>query len=285
MLRLGVVSFLNARPLIAGLAQRTDLGLHENVPAALTDDLVAGAVDAALIPIVDVLRSQGRFHVLSDGCIASDGETMTVRVFSKIPPEQIESLWVDADSHTSVALARLIWRHRYGRKLELRRTSMSKTAPNQFESVLLIGDKVVTANMRDYPHQIDLGSAWKEQTGLPFVFAVWAYRNPTSGPDGGDAMSAKPAPRFDTRTAATILSAARDRGIKDAHKIATVEGPARGWPVAVANRYLTQCMKYKLDQRTIAGANLFGELSAEADVVPHDSRITWSPQWREELNA
>ena len=285
MLHLGVVSFLNARPLIAGLAQRTDLGLHENVPAALTDDLVAGTVDAALIPIVDVLRSQGRFHVLSDGCIASDGETMTVRVFSKIPPEQIESLWVDADSHTSVALVRLIWHHRFGRTLTLRRTSMYESSPNEFESVLLIGDKVVTADMHDYPHQLDLGSAWKEQTGLPFVFAVWAYRNPTSGVNGADTMSAKPTPRFDTRAAAAILSSARDRGVKAAPEIATVEGPARGWPIETAHRYLTQCMKYKLDRRNMAGANLFGELAAEADVVPHDARITWPPQLREELNV
>ena len=39
------------------------------------------------------------------------------------------------------------------------------------QAMLLIGDKVVTASppATDYPHQLDLGEAWKTLTGLPFV--------------------------------------------------------------------------------------------------------------------
>ena len=48
---------------------------------------------------------------------------------------------------------------------------------------LLIGDKVVTdAPPTDrYPHQMDLGEAWKDLTGLPFVYAMWMCRGPRTG--------------------------------------------------------------------------------------------------------
>lgn len=103
MWRLGVVSFLNARPLIEGLDQAPGVQCVFDVPAALPGRLEHREVDAALIPIIDVLRGGGRYHVLSDACIGCDGETMTVRVFSQVPPNRIDALWVDPDSHTSVA--------------------------------------------------------------------------------------------------------------------------------------------------------------------------------------
>ena len=59
------------------------------------------------------------FDVHSDACIGCDGETMTVRVFSQVPPDRIRALSVDPDSHTSVALARILWRDLYNREFEL----------------------------------------------------------------------------------------------------------------------------------------------------------------------
>jgi len=108
--RLGVVSYLNARPLIAGLAEEPDIELIFEVPSRLPEMLAGGEVDVALVPVIDLMRRGSEWQIVSDACIGCDGETLTVRVFSRVPPERITKLHVDGDSHTSVALARVIWR-------------------------------------------------------------------------------------------------------------------------------------------------------------------------------
>jgi chorismate dehydratase len=275
--RLGVVSFLNSKPLIDGLADRNDVELCFDVPSRLQEALDRGRVDVALVPIVDVLRSEGRLRVVSDACIACDGETMTVRVFSQVPPDRIHTLWVDGDSHTSIALATVMWHELYDRKLELKPFDPHKQSPESCESVLLIGDKVVNKPRGGSAYEVDLGAAWKSHTGLPFVFAVWAaksteYRVASSeSEDGPDDSSL--ATRYSQL--ATLLSSARDRGVARAREIATEYAPKLWWPTDLAVKYLTRCLNYKLDARFIEGANLFAQLCIRAGVAPGESEILW----------
>jgi chorismate dehydratase len=265
MLRLGVVSFLNARPLIEGLPEHPGVQCRFDVPAALSRQLHTGLANAALIPVVDVLRSNGHYRVVSDACIGSDGHTMTVRIFSHVPPAEIRTLSVDGDSHTSVCLATVLWHCRHGRRLELRPLGASGAATDT-DALLLIGDKVVAPGREGYAHQIDLGAAWRELTGLPFVFAVWACPADT-------ALAHSAA---DLAHLATLLSEARDRGVRRAAEIAAAEGPRRGWPVATAHTYLTQCMRYTLDEHAIAGANRFARHCAELGLAPPNAALSWA---------
>jgi len=178
--RLGAVSFLNTRPLVDGLDHDRRVQLRYAVPSALPGLLGEGLVDAALVPVIDLARRAGEWERVSDACIGSDGRTLTVRVFSKVPPERMEVLHVDPDSHTSVALARLLWSHVYGRPLRLEPIAAAERL-RDCEAVLLIGDKVVTTPMPWFDHHVDLGDAWNKWTGLPFVFAVWARRTERRG--------------------------------------------------------------------------------------------------------
>ena len=191
---------------------------------------------------------------------------MTVRVFSQVPPDRIETLWVDGDSHTSVALAAILWRELYRRELTLQPVSTGEQAIDRLESVLLIGDKVVDSRRGSFAYEVDLGGAWRQHTGLPFVFAVWACRNVAAdGSSAGDGLD----------QLASSLSRARDRGVARAAEIAETHGPELGWPVELARRYLTRCLSYKLDARSIEGANLFGRLCARAGLAPADADIHW----------
>jgi chorismate dehydratase len=280
MLRLGVVSFLNSRPLIEGLERAGDVQIVFDVPARLAARLLGGEVDASLVPLIDVVRAAGRLRVVSDACIASDGETMTVRVFSQVPPQQIRHLWVDADSHTSVALASVLWGDVYGLTPELCPLEGVSPWSRDFEAVLVIGDKVVDPGRRVYAYEVDLGGLWRQHTGLPFVFAVWAtqgkHRPLAGNQDGGMAAALSghvpPEPR---ETVSNILSAARDRGVQRATEIAETDGPRLGWSVDAARHYLTRCLRFKLDARTVAGANLFVQRCAELGLAPADARVPW----------
>jgi chorismate dehydratase len=241
--RLGAVSFLNTKPLIEGLADEPGVRLELAVPAGLADMLHAGRVDAALVPVIDIGRAGGRWKRISDAGICSDGDTLTVQVFSRVPPEDMTTLHADTDSHTSVILARLIWKGFHRRPLSVVPLKAG-AGVEHCESVLLIGDKVVRADVGSFPYRVDLGGAWRAWTGLPFVFAAWAA-----------------AVDHDTTHLARLLVQARDRGVARAVELAAEHGPALGWPVDLARDYLTRHMKYTITSTAEAGMDKFLELA------------------------
>jgi chorismate dehydratase len=248
MYTLGAVSFLNARPLVEGLDANETVTLQFDVPSLLCQQVVSGDIDVGLIPVVDLWRADRRLKIVSDACIGSHAETLTVRVFSRVSPDRLETLHVDPDSHTSVVLARLLWRELYHRDLTCLPFSSETPAA---DAVLLIGDKVVSAAPRGYGFEVDLGGAWRNLTGLPFVFAVWA----------GQADR-------DFTSLAKILSAARDLGVKHADRIADAWAPFHGWPAPLARRYLCETLCYVLtpalrvgQERFLALADAHGLLS------------------------
>lgn len=239
----GIVSFLNARPLREFLPSLEGAVVRPEVPSRLIELLDAGACDVALLPVVDYWRARHRLQIVSNACIASEGETLTVRVFSRKPAERVERLLVDGDSHTSVTLARLIWEEMYDRRLEVVACDAVEAARRgDAEAVLLIGDKVVTQSPRGmgFGFEMDLGAAWKHLTDLPFVFAAWY------GAAGRDYS-----------TIARTLAQARDRGVADARRIARETAAQHGWPAELAERYLCDIMKYRLTPAMRAGMDRF----------------------------
>jgi chorismate dehydratase len=248
--RLGAVSFLNAKPLVFGLTERADVRVVFDVPSQLPALLDDRLVDAALTPVVDMVRPDRAWRVVSDACIGCDGETMTVRVFSRTPPNLVRRIWADPASHSSAALARLMWGKLHDVDLEVEPLTPT-TAIDDCDAVLLIGDKVVTSAPYGFTYQTDLGGAWNSLTGLPFVFAVWAAREDTPA----DTLGA-------------LLAGARDRGVAAAAAIAQAEGPRLGWPPTAATAYLTRYLSFHLDARHREGMMAFLEQARDRDLLP-----------------
>ncbi len=248
---LGVVSFLNARPLYDALEGNDAFKLAPAVPAALLDMLTEGRCDVALLPIVDAWRHGDRLQRVSDGCIASDGETMTVRVFAKRPADKITRLHVDGDSHTSVILAQIIWRELYDRKLEIMPWQPSDPGTlDDVDALLLIGDKVVNDAPPGFGFEVDLGAAWKYLASLPFVFAAWF--GPTD---------------VDFSDLAAALSNARDRGCADVDRLAREAAPMHGWREDLALRYLSKTLRFKITDAMLEGMSRFRQLAEKHDLL------------------
>ena len=257
--RLGVVSFLNSRPLIEGLdGESSGVDIVFDVPAALPDLLDRDAVDAALIPVIDLARPGRSWSILSDACIGCDGETLTVRVFSRVPPEEIRELHVDGASHTSVTLASLIWQEMYGTRL-LVTPYHEGVSESQCEAILLIGDKVINHGLVELDIEIDLGGAWKSLTGRPFVFAVWAAKRDRGL---GDLVA--------------TLGRARDDGLANLDRIAEDLAPGMGWPVELARRYLRHRLVFTLDRPMREGLDLFLELASRNGLVPRPPQLVYA---------
>ena len=248
-LRIGSVSFLNAKPLIYGLEEADQLELHLDIPSRLLDGLLEARFDVALLPVIDYQRLPG-LRLLTSGGIGSDGPTLTVRIFSPVPIEQITTLACDTDSHTSVALARILLAERFGIRPEFVALSGTQTDPRSAR--LLIGDKVVCEEPAGLSHQLDLGQAWKEQTGLPFVFAAWMARG---GIELGDL--------------AQRLERAKREGRAQIESIITRHAVPRGWPAATAREYLTERLQYDIGPAHLAAIRLFHQLAFQHGLIAH----------------
>jgi chorismate dehydratase len=246
-LRVGSVSFLNAKPLIYGLEGVDGVELSLAVPSRLLDGLRREELDVALLPVIDYQRMEG-LRIVPSGGIGCFGETLTVRIFSKVPVERIRTMACDTDSHTSVALARVIFAERYGTRPEFVDWTREEAQP--CDARLLIGDKVVCEEPAGFEHQLDLGAAWRALTGLPFVFAVWTARG---GVDLGDL------PRR--------LEEAKRRGLENVTEIVKRHAVGRGWPAGLALQYLSVYLKFDVGERELEAISLFHEKAARQGVI------------------
>lgn len=171
--RVGSVPYLNAVPLTRGLEDRIAMA-H---PSRLAELLEAGALDAALVSVTEVLQHDG-YDVLDGIAIASLGEVKSVLLAHRQPLEELREVYCDAASRTSVNLLKVLLAER-GLTPEFPVLGSHEEAAAH-EAVMLIGDQAIEFSRAGHPHQIwDLGAAWYELTGLPFVYAVWALRRAT----------------------------------------------------------------------------------------------------------
>ena len=168
--RIGSVPYLNAVPLTCGIEQETEFV----VPSKLADILRAGGLDAALVSVTEVIFNDG-YDVLDGVAVASRGAVKSVFLAHRQPLEEIEIIYCDTASLTSVNLLRVLLAERGLRPAfePLPDYPRAELLPN----VLLIGNPGIDFLRAPHDHAVwDLGAAWGELTGLPFVFAVWALR-------------------------------------------------------------------------------------------------------------
>ncbi|MER5865839.1 menaquinone biosynthesis protein [Kitasatospora sp. NPDC002040] len=262
--RVGHIQFLNCLPLYWGLARTgnlLDLDLTKDTPEKLSDQLVGGALDIGPITCVEYLRNADKLVVLPDIAVGSDGPVMSCVIVSKRPLAELDGRRValGSTSRTSVRLARLLLEQREGVRPEY------FTAPPDLDAMLaeadaavLIGDPALRASLEQAPQQglavHDLGAMWKEWTGLPFVFAVWAARR--------DYAERSP------ETVAAVHRAfleSRDLSLAEAGQVAAQAARWESFEAPVLERYFSEALDFSLGERQLAGIAEF------ARMVGHDS--------------
>ena len=175
--RLGVVSYLNTRPLIEVLrtgAIDRDFELIYDVPSRCAEQLHMGETDVALIPAVEIGRGRDAYRIVPNVGIVSNGPVGSVFIVLNKEPEEIQTLALDRGSRTSVVLAQIVLARQFGCRPQVffhppDIDAMLKRA----DAALLIGD---TALALQHYRILDLGEIWTQMTGLPFVYACWTGR-------------------------------------------------------------------------------------------------------------
>jgi cyclic dehypoxanthinyl futalosine synthase len=255
VLRVVGVSFLNAQPhlhgLLNGLAhERMRVTLAE--PSELARRLYEDETDVGLCPVVP-LATHGGFEIVPNVAIGCDGAVRSIRIVGDVPIEEAEELLLDAASRTSVILARLIVRHLCGgREPKL----CARPAREIVETVrgktlgLLIGDVALEIEGR-FQYELDLGQAWKDMTGLPFVFAVWAARPGTLSDDD-----------------CALIQKSLHVGLAARPQIAQHWMRGHGGDADKHLAYLTDNIRYDFDEAAQAGLHEFLRRAADAGLIP-----------------
>ncbi|WP_328887642.1 menaquinone biosynthetic enzyme MqnA/MqnD family protein [Streptomyces sp. NBC_00316] len=269
--RVGHIQFLNCLPLYWGLARTgtlLDLELSKDTPEKLSEQLVRGDLDIGPITLVEYLRNADQLVAFPDIAVGCDGPVMSCVIVSQRPLEELDGARValGSTSRTSVRLAQLLLAERY------------EVSPDYFtcppdlglmmqeaDAAVLIGDAALRASLHDAPRlglQVhDLGQMWKEWTGLPFVFAVWAARK--------DYLAAHPAMVNEVHRA---FLASRDLSLEEVTKVAETAARWEVFDAQLLERYFTT-LDFRFGAAQLEGVKEFARRTGPTTGFPADVAV------------
>jgi chorismate dehydratase len=244
-IRISAVKYANTYPFIYGL---TESGFDKKViletdhPADCAAKLIAGKVDIGLIPVASLPLLQ-EYHIISDFCIGTLGDVRTVLLLSNCNFEEIETIYLDYRSRSSVALSKVLAADFWNREFRWMNTSKGFDFRNigKNQAVVLIGDQCFEYE-KSFRQKIDLASEWKDFTGLPFVFACWT------------ANRVLPQDFQDEFNRALNLGISNiDKVVERFRETGTIQGE-------ILKKYITENIDYHLDEEKKKGLELFLDL-------------------------
>ena len=174
--KVSAVSYLNTLPFIYGIEQGSDIMeqivLSKDHPAECARKLIHNEADLGLVPVA-IIPELEEAHIVSNYCIGAVGRVKSVLLVSNVPLKDIETIYLDYQSRTSVRLCQLLVENFW--KLNLN----YKIADIGFEeqivgnnAAVIIGDR--TFHLKEsYAYRYDLAEEWGKWQNLPFVFATW----------------------------------------------------------------------------------------------------------------
>ncbi|MFJ5798836.1 menaquinone biosynthetic enzyme MqnA/MqnD family protein [Streptomyces decoyicus] len=270
--RVGHIQFLNCLPLYWGLARTgtlLDLDLTKDTPEKLSEQLVRGDLDIAPITLVEFLRAADDLVAFPDLAVGCDGPVMSCVIVSQKPLDQLDGARValGSTSRTSVRLAQLLLAEKVGVQPDY------YTCPpdlglmmQEADAAVLIGDAALRANLHDGPRLglevHDLGQMWKDWTGLPFVFAVWATRR--------EYLEREPVVVQKVHEA---FIASRDLSLEEVAKVAEQAARWETFDEPVLERYFTT-LDFRFGPAQLGGVTEFARRVGPTTGFPADVKVS-----------
>jgi chorismate dehydratase len=180
-IKISAITYLNTKPFIYGIMHSKfmeTIELSLDIPSVCADKLKAGTVDIGIIPVVEISGIEGA-NIVTDFCISCSGKVRTVVLVSQVPVHEIKTIVLDYQSRTSVQLVRILAREYWEITPKWRNGGLNYIQEDIRGTTagVIIGDRVFEAESQ-FPFVYDLGEAWKDFTGLDFVFACWVANKP-----------------------------------------------------------------------------------------------------------
>ena len=169
------VSYLNTKPLVYGFKQgmmKNEIELIFDIPSKASEKLMNNEVDLGLIPVA-AIPDLKEYYIISDYCIGATNPVASVCLFSEVPIEEIDSIILDYQSKTSVALLKILLKEYWNiQPLFINSESEFHNEIKGNKAGLIIGDRALV-QLNNFKYVYDLAETWQLHTGLPFVFAAW----------------------------------------------------------------------------------------------------------------
>ncbi len=267
--RVGHIQFLNCVPLYWGLVRSgslLDVDLVKDTPDHLNDALVAGDLDIGPISLVEYLRHTDSLVLLPDLAVGSDGPVLSVVLASPHPLTDLDgrTVAVGSTSRTSVLLARMLLEQRVGVRPSY--VTMPPDLPvmlREADAGVLIGDPALRATHAP-PAGVtvtDLGAAWRDWSGLPMVFAVWAARRSYAEAHPGIVKDVQGA-----------FVRSRELALSHPAEVAAYAARWDALPPEALAAYFAR-LDFRLGERQLAGVAAFAERAAVQGAVPTGVRV------------
>jgi chorismate dehydratase len=260
---LAASSYLNSAPIVRAFVEGSQARLCEIAPdpspSVCAQLLASGSVDGALIPSVEYQRIPG-LAVARGVCVAARRAVRSVLLISRVPLDRVRSVALDEQSRTSAVLVRiLLGRFRGVHPIYAQSPPDLGAMLAANDAALMIGDPAMVAETAGYEVH-DLARLWRDVTGLPFVFAVWAVR-----PER-------------VRGARLDFVAAMREGVAAIPEIAASYSARLGLDCEDLIEYLTENIHYELDAESLNGLSLFYRFAAEEGFVPAVEPLRFWPE-------
>lgn len=251
------VVYSNAAPLAHFLGQAQDgVEVVYDYPSELAGGLLDGSVDAALVPVVDFFHHP-QLRMIETVGICADGDVWSVLLKCNRPIDKVRTVKPDPASKTSNALAKVLLENHFHLSVEM----TDGDADGPADANVVIGDRALCgppATCCEY----DLAGQWKAMTGLPFVFAVWAYRADHPDPQGLQQIAVK----------------ARQLGLAGVDELAEIHAARLALPIERCREYLSSVIRYDLGPKEMQAMRLFRELCQSAGVLSGDALLSVQPR-------
>ena len=232
------MSYLNTKPLLYGIKRSEiidQIELIEEYPSSIATMLLEDRIDIGLVPVA-IIPKLREAHIVTDVCIGAVGDVASVCLFGEVPIEQVETVLLDYQSRTSVALFKVLIKEYWKKDVVF-----EDARPNYQQDIkgttagVVIGDRALTQRAVS-PYIYDLATIWQQHTGLPFVFAAWVANKqlPTAFIEG--------------------FNKANLSGLQHLEEVIAEQG---NYPVYNLHTYYTQNISYQLTEEKRKGLSLF----------------------------
>lgn len=183
-IKISAVSYLNTLPFLYGIDNseiKDQVSLSLDMPADCAKKLLSAEVDLGLVPVA-ILPQLKEYHIVSDFCIGAEGDVDSVALYSDVPLNEIDNIYLDYQSRTSVNLAKVLAKDYW--KITPKWLAANVGFEDEIKgntAGVIIGDRTFNLS-KEFKYKYDLAGEWMKYTGLPFVFACWVsnVKLPTS---------------------------------------------------------------------------------------------------------
>ncbi len=168
-MKIGWIDFLNTLPFEFS-EENNNFEIVKGLPSEINNLLRNGLIDAGFISSAEYIENFNNYLILPDLSITSYKNVQSVGIFSNKPLEEIEIIHLSTASKTSRFLTKIVFKEFFNRKIKY--VNLNNYQNIEEKSVLLIGDNAIKFKDK-FKYIYDLSTIWFENTGLPFVFALW----------------------------------------------------------------------------------------------------------------